>query len=104
MEETKQMRHEKLVDTLLGFNQYKSGSLKKVKVQRDSDSVAKIDSNEINHAVIAFTDILNIGGGSIGDIDLYRLLQAYLGDPDSRKEFNKLVNETLNRRHLAGKV
>lgn len=96
-----QVRHEMLIDFLSQFKQYQyegKSKLKKVKKQLSSDKVKNINTNEINSAVVVFIDTLNIGGGSIADIDLYRLLQAYLTIPECRNKINNAVNKahTLN--------
>ena len=90
-----QVRHEMLIDFLSQFKQYQyegKPRLPKVKKQLSSDKVKNIDTNDINAAVVVFVDTLNIGGGSIGNIDLYRLLQAYLLMPDYREKFNELID------------
>jgi hypothetical protein len=91
-----QIRHEKLIDFLSQFKQYQHDGkprLKKVKTQLSSDKVKNIDINDINAAVVVFVDTLNLGGGSISNIDLYRLLQAYLTIPEYRDKINDLVDE-----------
>lgn len=96
MNTPKQQRHELLIDFLSQFSQYQHEGkprLPKVKKQITSDKVKNIDIEDINAAVVVFTDTLNIGGGSIGNINLYRLLQAYLTVPEYREKINKLVDE-----------
>ena len=92
-----QIRHEELIDFLSQFAQYstKDGKpiLKKIKAIRTSNKAHKISHTEINLAVIVFTDVLNLGGGSIGNIDLYSLLQAYLTIPEYRVKINDLIKE-----------
>lgn len=92
-----QERHEKLITFLSEFKQYQNQDgtprLKKIKKTRTSNQVEKIDFNDVNAAVIVLTDVLNIGGGSIGNIDLYRLLQAYLLIPEYREKIDIVVNE-----------
>ena len=90
--EINQARHEQIIDFLNKFDQYK-GHLKKVKQQRTSDKFYLIDTNDINQAVVVVTDVLNLSGGSVSDVDLYELLQAYLQVPTYREKFNKLVSE-----------
>ena len=46
---------------------------------------------EINDAAWTAAMWLNLGGGSVGTIDLYRLLQAYLLDEAKQKEINEIV-------------
>ena len=93
----KQQRHELLIDFLSKFKQYQnpdgSPKLKKKAKQLSSDKLKDLDSNEINSAVVVLVDTLNLGGGSISDIDLYRLLQAYFLIPDFRAKFNEITVE-----------
>ena len=91
-----QVRHEMLIDFLSQFKQYQfegKPRLPKVKKQLSSDKVKNIDTNDINAAVVVFIDTLNIGGGSIANIDLYRLLQAYMTIPECREEINNVVDK-----------
>ena len=90
-----QVRHEMLIDFLSQFTQYQVDGkprLKKVKKIISSDKVHKIDFNDINISAVLLADFLNIGSGSFRNIDLYRLLQAYLLIPDCRDEINAIVN------------
>lgn len=93
----KQKRHEKLIDFLSQFSQYqtKEGQtlLQKVNEGRMGKKIEKISIFDVNLAVVAFTDVLNIMSGSAGNIDLYRLLQAYLTVPEYRGKINDVVNE-----------
>ena len=99
MKNESQIRHEKLIDFLSQFFQYQLGdgtpSMKKIKEVRTIDEVDKISTNDINRAVVVFTDTLNMYSGSAGNIDLYRLLQAYLTIPGCRDKLNNIVNEAL---------
>lgn len=51
----------------------------------------QLETHEINDAVIKFCDELNIRAGSNGDIDLYKLMQRYLTDPEKRKAINEIL-------------
>jgi hypothetical protein len=99
MEVNNQQRHEALVDFLSRFQQFQDGhggsSLKKIPHPLSSDKVEYISVNDINQAVVAFTDVLNIASGSAGNYDLYKLLQAYLTVPESRGKFNTIAREAL---------
>ncbi|MGV0964768.1 hypothetical protein [Empedobacter falsenii] len=53
--------------------------------------ILNIDINDINHAVILFTNILNINSGSTGERDLYKLLQEYLTNSDKQKAINEIL-------------
>lgn len=89
MKDKYQIRHEELVDYLNSKD--KMSNFKKLKDQISSLDANKIDANDINNGVILFTDFLNLSGGSIGNIDLYKLLQVYLGDEEKRKKINEII-------------
>ncbi|MGA3012435.1 MAG: hypothetical protein ABSD71_00225 [Bacteroidales bacterium] len=93
----KQVRHEKLIEFLSQFSQYQSTDGKplvdKVNKERKGTDLEKISINDINNAVVVFTDVLNIMSGSAGDVDLYKLLQAYLTVPEYRSKMNALAKE-----------
>lgn len=95
----KQLRHEALVKMLNGYEQFKDqdgkGRFSIKKESLSSDKVPSLTVNEINAAVVGFTDILNIGGGSIANIDLYQLMQAYLRHPDCRGSINAIVHDAI---------
>lgn len=97
MEKTeKQIRHESLIEFLSNFSQYQSEGKPRFKKRKDSithSKVCKIDTNDINGAVMVFVDTLNLYGGSNADVNLYELLQAYLQVPEYREKFNNLVSE-----------
>lgn len=90
-----QKRHEALIDTMNQFLQYQdengNKSLKKRDHQLGSGDLKNLSVNEINHGVFVLTDFFNMPSGSSGDIDLYKLLQTYLRDSQTRKEINKLL-------------
>lgn len=96
----KQIRHEKLIEFLVQFSQYQTGDGKptiyKVDKERAGADLEKISINDINKAVVVFTDALNIMSGSAGNVDLYELMQAYLTVPEYRIKMNALVKEALS--------
>jgi hypothetical protein len=86
----KQKRHEQLIELLNKYSQY--GNLLKYPETRSTmKAETYLDVNEINWAVIVFTDVLNMGNGSTGTIDLYKLLQSYLLDVKKRNQINAIV-------------
>lgn len=66
--------------------------MKKGKIS--SEEFKNLDSNKINEAVGAFVDHLNISGGSIGNMDLYRLLRNYVKDEEVRIRINAVLKES----------
>ena len=61
--------------------------------QIDSSRFPELDPNDIREAVAQFTTKLNLTGGSVGDFDLYKLMDAYLRNPNIRKELNKVISK-----------
>lgn len=51
----------------------------------------KLSVDEICDGVCLFTIFTKMGGGSIGTINLYSLLQYYLLDIDMRRKINELL-------------
>lgn len=92
-----QIRHEKLIEFLSHDPQFTTEdgrpTLQIVSEERTGTKIEKISTNNINKAVVVFTDVLNIMSGSAGNIDLYRLLQAYLQVPEYRSKINDVVEE-----------
>lgn len=92
---TSQIRHEKLIDFLNQFpqNQTEDGKPKCLKTSNTirTKDLQFLGINVINTGVVVLTDYLNLSGGSVSDIDLYRLLEVYFKDINKRK----LINEVL---------
>jgi hypothetical protein len=99
--ESVQIIHEKTVDFLNQFQQFRDSDgnplLEKFSKSFSSWDVENLTVEQLNRGVVAFLITLNIHAGSAGDYDFYRLLQAYILNKDSRKEFNKLADEKLNQ-------
>ncbi|PKP33278.1 MAG: hypothetical protein CVT99_02160 [Bacteroidetes bacterium HGW-Bacteroidetes-16] len=89
-----QERHEGLIDFLNQFAQYQYNGkpkCKKLREQIGSRDLEKLDLDDINLGAIALTDFFNLTGGSIGSIDVYRLLQAYFLDKKKRELINEII-------------
>jgi len=89
-----QIRHEGLIDFLNQFSQYQykgKPKCKKIEEQIGSRDLEKLDIDDINHGVIALTDFFNLSGGSISNVDLYKLLQSYFLDKTKRELINNIV-------------
>lgn len=90
-----QIRHEKLIDFLSQFSQYQDEEgktiCKKEEFTLRSKDLQFLDINTINTATVVLSDYLNLGGGSLNDIDLYRLLQIYFKDLEKRKKINEIL-------------
>lgn len=102
-----QKRHEKLVVFLSQFSQYSTEdgkpSLKIVPQSITFNKVHKISGSDINKGVVVFTDALNIYSGSAGNIDMYRLMNAYLTVPEYRDKINTVVEEAMSYAHNKSK-
>ena len=48
----------------------------------------------IDAGVSALVLINNMSGGTVGDVNLYRLLQRYLFNKDDRDKINSIINKT----------
>lgn len=107
MQAKKQDRHEKLIDFLSQFSQYqdedRKSTLKKIKKARTSGMVKDISIDEINKGFVVFTDVLNIDSGSAGNVNLYRLLQAYITIPEFRERINEVVKEAHSYKYSKSK-
>ena len=95
-----QQRHELLIDLLSKHPSYNRVGhiprLSKRKKHVGSDDLDKLNVGDVNSAVILVVDALNMPGGSIGgNVDLYRLLQAYFLVPSFRERINDLADEAL---------
>lgn len=51
----------------------------------------KLSVRDVCNGVVLFTIFEGMSAGSAGSIQLYRLMQAYLLDPEKRKEINNLL-------------
>ncbi len=97
MKNSNQTRHEELIKFLSKFSQYQDEKGKSIlETKRDQLNTSEINSiprKDISNAVVVLTDFLNIRSGSVGDFDLYTLIQEYMSDQDSRKKINNLLKE-----------
>lgn len=53
----------------------------------------KLTRSGLDAGVCAIFLLNNLSGGSVGDVDLYRLLDRYLLNLDDRKEINAIINK-----------
>lgn len=59
----------------------------------DSDQLHLVEVGQINDAAVLMVLYLGLPGGSIGDLDLYKLLQQYIRSDEARKEINVLLTK-----------
>jgi len=85
-----QQQHEKLIELL---NQHPSlkGNLKVKSDAIGSDEFSDLDINEINQGVRILATAFNLTGGSVGDFNLYKLLQVYFREPEKREKINEIL-------------
>jgi hypothetical protein len=74
-----------------------------VNKERTGTDLEKISINDINKAVVVFTDALNIMSSSAGNVDLYELMQPFLTVPEYRIKMNALVKEALSFKYSKNK-
>ena len=88
-----QDKHEQLIDLMNSFGEYKDGSLKHKKRSKylKSKDLNKLDINEINQGAIVLVHYFHLCGGSVGTIDMYKLLQTYFLDLEKREQINKII-------------
>jgi hypothetical protein len=56
-----------------------------------SGSYKTLSRHQIDQGVIALVLAANLSGGSMGDMDLYRLARTYLWSDEARTEINAVV-------------
>jgi hypothetical protein len=57
----------------------------------DHASYKKLSRDQIDQGVIALVLECNLSGGSVMDMDLYKLFRTYLWSPEARAEINAVV-------------
>ena len=80
---------EKALQTYFGDN--KEYARQRKQFADSTDAHKKLSVDEICDGVCLFTIFTKMGGGSIGTINLYSLLQSYLLDIDMRRKINELL-------------
>ena len=61
------------------------------KVVTSDNYTKKLSRHQIDQGVIAFVHACNLSGGSVGDMDLYKLLRIYLWNEEARSTINDVV-------------
>lgn len=57
-----------------------------------SNSYDRLTRDQLDQAVIALVHAANLSGGSVGDVDLYKLFRTYLQCGTARTEINAVVS------------
>jgi hypothetical protein len=86
----KAITHKKLV-SIYNENSPERYQIKEVDFQSSSDIHKSYSVEEINKVAVMLSIALNLDGGSVGSIDLYQLLQAYILDKEKRVQINKIA-------------
>lgn len=63
--------------------------MKKDKIH--SNDFDKISTNDLNKSVECMVNSLNLSGASVGEFDLYRLIQVYFRDEEKRRKINLII-------------
>lgn len=63
-----------------------------------SGTCHKLTRQQVDMGVRAFVLACNLSGGSVGDVQLYELLQTYLQNPEERQKLNSVVRQSNKRR------
>lgn len=58
----------------------------------DSGSYDLLSRAQIDQGVVALVLQLNLSGGSVSDMDLYKIVRAYLWDEAAREAINEIVD------------
>lgn len=56
-----------------------------------SANYKKLSREQSDQGVVALVAHCNLSGGSVGDMNLYKLIRTYLWSPQARTEINSLV-------------
>jgi hypothetical protein len=56
-----------------------------------SDEYDRLSQLQMDQGVVALVLECNLSGGSVGNVDLYKLVRAYLQNPAARNEINAVV-------------
>lgn len=56
-----------------------------------SGNYGDLSRGQIDQGVVAFLVHCNLSGGSVGFMDLYKLIRTYLWNPQARTEINVVV-------------
>jgi hypothetical protein len=51
----------------------------------------KIDLSEVHNLAIICSRVLNMHGASVGDVNLYKLLESYILDENKRRAINEII-------------
>ena len=87
-----QVIHEKLTKAVNeAYGQEKIKIKKKAISPYDAKAINN-NWNDLIKSTAVLGDLMNFTGCSVGDVDIYQLLQQYLTDDQKRKEINDIVN------------
>lgn len=88
-------RHKKIVEfmnSLKDTDGKPAFDLKTYEKLRDRGVLEKtMDDTEVSTMTKVLCEVYSIMSGSAGDIDFYRLFNAYLNDKDKREQINRIL-------------
>ncbi len=96
MQTTPEQKHKVLIGSIKEKNNILN-LRPQIRKRTGSEDWGKLDVNEVNDTVSLIVTYLNLTGGSVGEFDLYELLQCYFRDKQARIEINMCVSESLSR-------
>lgn len=88
-----QTKHELLIKFLQQFEEFRGIKSKSETIQSQNLKQSDTDSGAI--LLCAF---FNLTGGSIGEFNLYELLEAYITVPERRNEVNLVIKDILKEK------
>ncbi len=88
---TLEERHKILIEQLKKHPATESLAID-IQKRTTSEDWKNMDTNNINRGVALLATFWHLTGGSIGDMNLYELLQSYMTDKDARKRINAAIN------------
>jgi len=86
-------RHSNIIDLLSCYSQYKNKIKKRSNIISTYKAHEELDIYDVNNAVCVLLDFLALSGGSVGSIDLYKLLQSYLLNEEKRDVINNIIKK-----------
>lgn len=84
----KTLTHKELVSFLKQFDDFKNIN---IHAERTAADLSSINTGEINQCIFLIANFLNKQSMSDGEIDMYKLLQKYIQNSETRKRINELI-------------
>ena len=76
------------------LNEYMEGTFIEPPAERVGfDEYHRLSRFQIDQGVVALVHVCNLTGGSVGDVNIYKLMRVYLLDADARAAINAIVEQ-----------